>query len=294
MRTIYEYDMLYSGEHFQCQNYQHDVTIGFRYREYPFGSVYTSEAIASNCIIFLLKGRIKFDYCTDHNNHIGAGNMLFLPIKTLCNLEFEEDSEIIILNFDKWDFSCSMAPFQSLRKLVKYVDNSSNVLPINHQLAEFLSLQRMYLRNGVSCTYLHRHKIEEFFILLRHFYSKEQIASFLAPILGKSQEFRMACLRMRATSRNITDMIAQVGMSKTKFYDEFRKEFGEVNPKSWFDGYLEYKILHEASKPDATVKQLTYQLEFDSEAAFSQYCHRHFGLTASELIRNRRKSIEAL
>jgi AraC-like DNA-binding protein len=57
---------------------------------------------------------------------------------------------------------------------------------------------------------------------------------------------------------------------------------------------LEYKILHQASKPGVTVKELAFDLDFESESAFSQYCHRHFGLTASELIKNRRKSLENL
>lgn len=286
--------MLYSDEHFRCPNYMHEVKYGFKYREYPYGSLVTSESLYANIIIFMIKGSVRYDCCTERDNHIGAGQMLFLPIRSLCDLEFKEDSAIVELAFEKWDFACQTVPFRALRKLGTYVDSPSNVLQINDMLQNFLNLQLMYLRNGVSCAEFHRNKTEEFFMLLRHFYSKEQIAGFLAPLLGNSQEFRLNCLRMRATAHNITDLVNQSGMSKTKFYEEFRKEFGDINPKKWFDGFLEYKILHEALRPAVTVKELAFKLDFESESAFSQYCHRHFGLTASELIKNRRKSLENL
>lgn len=294
MRTIYESNMLYSEEHLRCSNYIHEVKYGFKYREYPYGSLITSESLYSNIVIFMLKGTLKYSCCTERDNVISAGQMIFLPIRSLCDLEFADGSAIVALVFDKWDFTCLTVPFQALRKLASYVEAPTNTLPINEAMHRFLDLMTLYLRNGVSCEAFHKLKIEEFFVLLRHFYSKEQIAGFLAPMLGSSQEFRLNCLRMRATTHNITELIEHSGMSKTKFYEEFRKEFGDINPKKWFDGYLEYKILHEASKPGATVKELAYHLNFESESAFSQYCHRHFGITASELIKNRRKSLENL
>jgi AraC-like DNA-binding protein len=294
MSTIYDSDMLYSEEHLNSPNYQREVKHGFTYREYPDGSVVTSDGLDANVIIFMLQGALKFDCCTNHENILRPGNMLFMPIKTLCHLEYEAGSIVIEMHFEDWDFSCVTTPFNSLRSLSNYVDNSANVLKINDKLEAYLNLLTVYLRNGVSCDAFHKLKINEFFILLRHFYSKEQIAVFLAPVLGGSQDFRMSCLKMRATSRNISDMVARSGMSKTKFYDVFRKEFGDVNPKKWFDSYLEYRILHEASKPEASVKQLTYTLDFDSESAFSQYCNRHFGMSASDLIKSRKKRLEAL
>lgn len=294
MRTILESNMLYSDEHTRCSNYIHDVKHGFKYREYPYGSTITTESLYANIIIFMMKGSVRYDCCTERDKRIGAGQMLFLPIRSLCDLEFEEDSAIIELAFEKWDFSCQTVPFRALRKLSTYIDGPTNVLQINDALQSYLNLLLIYLRNGVSCGEFHRIKTDEFFILLRHFYSKEQVAGFLAPLLGASQEFRLNCLKMRSTSHNITELVNQSGMSKTKFYEEFRKEFGDINPKKWFDRFLEYKILHQASKPGVTVKELAFDLDFESESAFSQYCHRHFGLTASELIKNRRKSLENL
>jgi AraC-like DNA-binding protein len=243
-------------------------------------------------VIFLLKGTLKYELCSDERKIMNAGHMLFMPYKSTCDLEFSEGSTAVELKFEKSNFTCITVPSQTLRPLIDDAKSDSNVLPINKSMHAFLDLLVLYLRNGVSCTSFHIIKIDEFFIVLRHFYSKEHVAGFLAPLLGSSQEFRISCLRTRATCHNITEMVNQSGMSKTKFYEEFRKEFGDINPKKWFDNYLEYKILHAVSRPGMNVKKLAYELDFESDAAFSQYCHRHFGVTASELIKQRRKGLE--
>lgn len=292
MRKIFEANLLYSEEHLSCPNYQHVAKLGFRYMEFPKSSFITSEGLEANVVVFLLKGTLHYELCSEERKTMTAGHMLFMPYKSTCDLEFSDKSVAIEMAFEKTNFTCIEAPLAALRPLIKADNADANLLPINRSLNAFLELTTMYLRNGVSCGSFHRLKIDEFFIVLRHFYSKEHVAGFLAPLLGNSQEFRMMCLRTRTTCHNITEMVTQSGMSKTKFYDEFRKEFGEVNPKKWFDNYLEYKILHAVSRPGASVKKLAFELDFESEAAFSQYCHRHFGVTASELIRQRRKGIE--
>jgi AraC-like DNA-binding protein len=294
MNQIFESNMLYSEEHFGCPNYRHEVTIGFKYREFPHGSLISFDDLSTNIIVFMMKGVLKCDCCNDGISQINAGQMIFLPAKSMCNLNFEAGSAIVSLAFEKCSFVCHTKPLHDLRKLVPYVNNFSNVLHINSQLQAFLDLLTMYLRNGVSCVAFHNLKIDELFILFRHFYSKEQLAVFMAPMLGASQEFRLNCLRMRSNSRNITELVSMSGMSKTKFYDKFRKEFGDVNPKKWFDSYLEYRILRATSEPGVSVKELAYRFEFESESAFSQFCHRHFGVSASELIRNRRPQIESV
>lgn len=289
MRNIFESNMLYSEEHFSCPRYLRDAKFGFKYKEYPFGSYYTNEALDANVVLFLLRGSLRYDRCIDGVHTLSAGQMLFLPVKSMCDIEFAEDTRFVYMAFEKSNFVCEVSPLNVLKSLVNYLDSYSNVLQINEPLQEYLELLITYLRNGVNCGSFHSIKIDEFFILLRHFYSKEQIAGFFAPMLGSSQDFRLKCLRLRAETHNITEMVDRSGMSKTKFYAEFRKEFGEVNPKKWFDTYMEFKILHAVARPGASVKDLAFKFEFESESAFSQYCHRHFGYTASELIKHRHK-----
>jgi AraC-like DNA-binding protein len=293
MRNIFESDMLYTEEHFKCPRYVRDAAFGFKYKEHPQGFYYTSESLRANVIVFLLQGTLRYDRGTDGMHTMEAGNMLFLPVKSMCDLEFSDNTSIIYVAFERSNFVCESMPLQVVNKLVEQFDsNSTNELQINRPLKAFLDLLITYLRNGVNCGSFHMLKIDELFILIRHFYSKEQIAGFLAPILGPSQEFRSMCLRLRAETHNITEMVDRSGMSKTKFYAKFRDEFGDINPKKWFDSYMEFKILHAASRAEATVKDLAYKFDFESESAFSQYCHRHFGQTASELIKNRHKGKE--
>lgn len=294
MRTIYDYSMLYTDEHFKCSRYIKDVKYGLRYKEYKQGSIVTGDSIDANLIIFVLKGSIMYDCSTKLDDTIGAGYMMFVPYKMLCDLKFVEDSVIIELSFEHWDFKCNVTPFEKLRTMCNYIENPTHVLPITAPLQSYLDLLKIYLRSGVSCGAMHKLKVNEFFMLIRHFYSKEQVAGFLGPLLGGSHEFRMMCLRMREKSHNISELVSGSGMSKSKFYEEFRKEFGDINPKKWFDAYLEYRVLREAAKPGATVKELAYTFGFDAESSFSQYCHRHFGVTASELIKKRRKHTDDL
>jgi AraC-like DNA-binding protein len=287
MKKLNDHDLLYAEEHFSCPNYLKDVKTGFKLKEYQAGSEVSRESSSANFVMFMLSGSVEINCMMFPKKVASAGHMFLITANSFFNLRFTEESTAITLTFDKWDFHCIQTPAKCLEPYSSAPYCEVNVLEINEPLKLFLELVRVYLKAGQSCYHFHKIKTDEFFLLMRSFYTKEQLARFLCPLLGNALEFRMFCFRTVGQVKDVGTMIEKSGMSRSAFYEKFRDEFGDISPKKWLANYNNQRILYLASIPDITVKSLMYQMGFESESAFTQYCKRHFGDTPSNIIRRR-------
>jgi AraC-like DNA-binding protein/quercetin dioxygenase-like cupin family protein len=287
MEKIYEGKVMYTPEHLTCQNYLTNIDHGFRYREYAAGSEVARESARTNVLMFVVSGELEANVLLFPAKHIHAGEMFLIPLNAFFNYKAVTDTVAIALLFDKWEFTCEKAPLTDLSDYAEAKQPGIYVERIVEPLDEFLGLLTTYLRNGVNCLQLHRMKINELFLLLRHFYTKESLAALFYPIIGDKMDFRMMCIRNVDKVKNINEMVALSGMSRTSFYNCFRAEFGNISPKEWLNNYLKQRILIAATAHDISTKTLMYSVGFSSESNFTQYCKRYFGMPPSDIIKQR-------
>lgn len=284
MEKVHEQDLLYSKEHFSCVNYLGEIKLGFRYRVYEKDCKISRDATFCNVIYFVLEGSMRLSCNAYSTRVISAGEMFFIPVKSFFTIECLTEVKAIVLLFDNADFRCSQFSMRALKPYAEHVHYDFNTLEITKPLKQYLDLLGMYLRNGVNCIHLHKVKADELFILLRQFYSKEKLASLFYPIIGNRLDFRMYCFNMLNDAKGVKELVDKSNMGRSVFYEKFKEEFGDISPKRWLDQHLMRKIFHAASKPDVSVKEMAYQLGFDSESSFCQYCKRHYNLTPTEII----------
>jgi AraC-like DNA-binding protein len=267
-----------------------DVNIGFRYREYPKGCVISRKSTYAHFILFVLRGSVRLNCNGFDPKIIQSGEMVFIVIQSFVDIECLEHTIALVSIFGNEVINCDNLSWQHLKPYAEHVDYNMNTLKINSQLKRYLDLLVVYLRSGAGCSRLHQIKLDELFLCLRFYYSKEQLASFFYPIIGQSMDFRIFFFANIDRVKDIRQLISLSNMGKSAFYERFKAEFGESSPKKWLDKYFESKILFACSQPGITVKELAYSLDFDSESSFSQYCRRHFDRTPSELIKSRNES----
>jgi AraC-like DNA-binding protein len=295
MEKIYEPNLLYAQEHFSCPNYLDEVKYGFRYRKYAKGTLLERDSTYAYTILFVHQGIVRLNYNGYQERDIYAGEMFLIDIGSPFYIEFLEDTTALAMIFESWNFHCVVSPLSSLKPFYQDTDYNTNILEINPQLRLFLQLQAMYIRNGVQCAHWHKTKIDEFFLILRCFYSKERLSVFLAPLLGGTSPFRKMCLELVSKARTVNGMIELSGMSRSSFYEQFSAEFGnKENPKEWLNEKFKYRVLCLASTADITVKELTFRLGFESVSSFCQYCKRHFDKTPQALIQTQSKVVHEL
>jgi AraC-like DNA-binding protein len=294
MEKIFDSDLKYVQEHLSCSQYQHELSNGFIYREYQAGHEIVRESSYSNFIMFVLEGSVNINCMLYPTQEAVAGTMFLIPVSSFFDIKCNVDTKVVWFMFDHWDFHCVATPFKSLKQYGRNIQSGLNIVPINRQLKLFLDLLSSYLRNGMNCKSLHKLKCDEFFLLIRGFYTKDDIVRLLHPLLANTMDFRMFCFNSVNNVKNVREMIDGSGMSRSMFYEKFKAEFGDISPKKWLDSYINQRILNASTLPGITVKELMYKTGFSDESAFTQYCKRHFGKVPSQIIGERNRIKEAL
>ena len=292
MNKLFYSDVPVISEHYACPNSVKDVKIGFRYLECAPGHEISKEASDNNFVLFVLDGCVKVNCMTYPTKYAHSSEMFLITSNSFFKLEFTEQTKAVALSFDKWNFHCSALAPETFRDVKGDIACEMSIVPINRELRMFLDMVCLYLNSGQNCYHFHKIKTDEFFLLMRTFYNKETLVKFLWPLIGDAIDFRMFCFQAVGTVKDVSEMIARSGMSRSAFYEKFKQEFGDISPKKWLANYNNRRILYLASMPNVTVKGLMYKMGFESESAFTQYCKRHFGDTPSDIIRSRGKSLE--
>jgi AraC-like DNA-binding protein len=282
MEKIYDQNLLCVNEHISCNCYSHHIDVGFLYKEYPAGYEYASERTQSYAIFILLEGSLTIKESSLGNRLMQAGEMAFFNVHTALELHTKEKCRAIYCLMENISSLCSQFSLASLR--TENLGPRQSLLRINDQIASFLDILSIYLRNNIYCSRLQLIKTEELLLCLHCFYSKGDLAQFFFPIIGQSLEFRQVICENINQVTSIQELIKLTHLRKTTFYQKFREEFGEENPKQWLSNCIGNRVLRACSLPNISVKELAFQLHFTSESALLKFCKRHFKKTPSQLI----------
>ena len=156
-------------------------------------------------------------------------------------------------------------------------------LPIRPRLREFLDLVRHCLDDGLSCVHYHELKRAEFFLLLRAYYSKEELAGLFRPLLGIDHDFRQQVLDACAKGCcDIAAMAGQLNMSTATFQRKFKQTFHETAGQWLLDRKAE-RIVRQLKTTSLSFDQICFENGFSSLAYFSNFCKRVFGKTPTQL-----------
>jgi AraC-like DNA-binding protein len=151
------------------------------------------------------------------------------------------------------------------------------------QLEAFLDQLVYYLDQGVKCEHFHEIKQQEMFLILRWFYSKEQLAYLFYPIIGQSIEFKSFVLDNHLKVKNIQELSNLAMMGRSNFDLKFKKEFG-MAPGQWL---LKQKAKHvkiHMLTPGVNISDILIKFNFNSATHFTRFCKQHYGCPPSKMM----------
>lgn len=231
-------------------------------------------------------------FCTRGSVRIAAGGelwklekgqMKFIPRATSVKAILSTEGELMIAYFDVIDFICDKISLQQLEELKQTIDYGPEPLEVRGAIYSLLATLKIYLDDQAQCAYLHELKVKELFWNLRAYYSREELAAFLWPILGVSK-FHNDVINAFSCNAKVSDLAERVYMSPSSFYKRFREEFG-ISPEQWIRVQSNKQILFLIQDYDLTIGEIASQLSFNSPSSFSRYCSKNFGLPPSALRR---------
>ncbi len=276
-------DLLYVSEHLTCKHYMVDLNFGFHYMEYAAGTNESARKLEISVIIFILEGSCSFSYDQFINRVFTKDDIFFIPKSAIVDAKVLEDAKVVYMAFDVPINPCDKQNIISLTEICKKIEYDFKPLKMNLPMSNFISSLVYFLKNGGSCAHLHEIKQRELFLILRWFYTKEQFATLLYPIIGNSFDFKNFILDNYAQCSKLEELIERSNMSSNLFMRKFKTEFG-ITAYQWMLKQMCQKIIYKVSQPGITIKDVMIEVGVDDATHFNRICRRHFNKTPKELI----------
>ncbi len=268
--------ILHLHEHIACLNYMGDtiaIVEGFRFFRLNEGEVYDPH-LDTDGILFVTSGKLDLIRNSEQAT-LHAGEMTCIVRGSTCRFRTMEKSSIGIMRFEKIAQNCEKFLITDLERLTSPID-SIYILEIRQKLRSFLSHLSECLADGAGCMHYHRLKIEEFFWLLRFYYTRHEQSGLLHPVICGDATFRQSVIRQTERMCTIKELANSQAMSLSAFKRKFIKEFNEpVGP--WMKRQINKHVNRMLKNTNLTLSEIAYELNFSSQAEFCRYCKRFFG-----------------
>lgn len=280
--------LLYRDEHITCYNYHMPTTANFVVRQYGVDGKPYIVNVDRSSLFFVLEGGC-YVACNEVRHHyVEAGNMVFIPRNSSAYMQPKQAGVSIVCSFVQTENFCSRFSFsQLINFLPADFEPTLTVLPIRERIANFLQTLRACMDDGIDCNHFHELKLQELFILMRCYYSKEELAKLFYPIIGHDMDFKDFVLTHYLEPATITRFAEMANMSVDTFQRRFKEAFG-MSAHKWVGlrkSELVYRDVLLSDKPFAAIAD---EYHMASQAYLTTFCKRHFGRTPQEIRSERR------
>ena len=274
----------YVSEHLGCSVYATKETSLFFLRDILAGETVTRNYLDFTLLVFLYEGEVEINYGIDGKLNLKAGNVFLLP----KNLEIKitagkSDAKALLCKFNTEIKMCSM---YSLKQLDKYVPENLEKrlysLSFDERIESFVNLIVMALSDGLNCTHYHQIKREELFMYLRAGYTREELALFFSPIIGRNIDFKDFVLSHYKEIYDVKEFAEKANMSQSTFNRRFKESFNDT-ALHWLLARKSESILNDIIKSDLTFAEISEKYRFSTPSYFVAFCKKYYGKTAAEL-----------
>lgn len=278
--------LFYQEEHKTCYHYAEKSTATFKVYHLQHDAPPAQARLECSLMVFVIEGESLIRYGAGKPFVVPAGRFFLVEPGTLFTGHQQVPTLVMTMAFVGAPQLCNI---YTLENLVRDTQGASLpvdphfTLPIRPRLREFLDLVMHCLDDGLSCAHYHELKREEFFLLVRAYYSKEELAALFRPLLGIDHDFRRQVLEVCAKGCcDIAAMAGQLNMSTATFQRKFKQTFHETAGQ-WLLNRKAERIIRQLKTTSLTFDQICFENGFSSPAYFSNFCKRVFGKTPTQL-----------
>lgn len=245
-------------------------------------------SLKNNEIVFVTEGRIRFA-ANDYPVYEGfKGQMLFLPAGGNYSYEALLHSTVIVFRFHE---SIRLCDNFDLERLYEEKAKGSGCLSrtaglgtlnINARLWHYLDGVNDCIADGIRCHTFFKTKIKELLLLLRSYYTKEELCDFFASVLSGDTAFS-EYIRLRWQNyRTVTEVANSMHLSHKQFYNRFVAIFGK-KPQQWMNEGRARIIQKEITSTRKQFKLIAAENGFASDTHFTRFCKKELGKTPTEV-----------
>lgn len=273
----------YKNEHISCTNYAEGFNKIFLLKEIPEGHVVERQYLDTTFLVFMLEGDVEIRYEVDKYFYPQAGYMFLLPKNQQITAYARKATTLLLCSFASDLKLCSRFSIQQLsRYVIGDISQEPYCLKLDERIQGFLPLLVSSLREGLGCVHYHQIKRDELFLYLRAGYTKEELALFFYPILGKDMEFKDFVLMNSRSIFDVKDFAIRANMSLSTFNRCFKETFN-ATAKTWLLLRKQEFVRSDVTLSTLPFSEIAEKYQFSSTSYLTTFCKKYFGKTPNEL-----------
>lgn len=280
--------LLYAHEHIACINYQPAKSALIEVLLFSVGE-HPQSTSKEDKLIFMLEGSMEFSFGEYQDRQIDAGKALMIPANYTLTARVQEHCRILVIRLAEPVALCDCF---SLEKLLEacppdYV-YSLSYLGVNDVLQNYLTQLAFCIDKELLCARFLKLKIEELFLLLRAFYSKQDLLDFFYLQLTGDMAFSRQVNSYYLKAKNARELAAMLNYSYSGFIKRFNRVF-QRPPYQWMKERKAHLIYHDINTTAKSMHEISQEYGFSSQGRFSDFCKQEFGILPKEIRLNRKK-----
>jgi len=241
----------------------------------------------SNILLMVLRGSGKISFRQFVGRTITSGDILLLPVHTQVRFRIEERAVVLAFQLQPSISFCDHFSLESLygRKNKKEKEKFIT-LKINQRIKSYINSLLPCLVDGLKCHYFLELKTKELFFILRAYHAEDDIADFFLPMITEDADFYAFVLANYKSVKTVGELAKKAGYTVSGFEKLFKRVFG-VTAYAWMREQLSANLFHEITCTRKTFIEIGKMLGFSSSAHLSNFCKLNFGVSPTDLRKNR-------
>ena len=246
------------------------------------GESHYDGGLPESIIIFVLEGSLVLSTDKYKDYIVSAGSAAFIPSNSSYKLEALENLYCISCSFNIDSLLSADCSINELKLFCQDSRPEPNLLEINRSLSLFLKLMKDYLSEGDYSYNFYNNKKQELFCLFFARYSRQDIASFLHPIIGEGMEFREFIFNNYLKISTIREFASLANYSKSGFIKRFQRYFNE-SPYKWMLHQKAERVRVDIEAGNLSFQEIAVKHGFNPYGNFVLFCKKYIGFTPSKI-----------
>lgn len=275
----------------ECMQCNQPKTAEFKYLEIEKGVRNEFVSESPYTFIFLLSGSMSISCNEFINVPLRPTEMCLLPLSSQCVWVTLEASTFIILKGVNENNYCDRLSLERHAQSWLDAEDKFQTMKLKPPLLQFIYTVKNYLSDGITCPQMHFVKQREFSLLLRAYYTGQEILDFFLPTMWYNQDFEQFIMKNYLSMKGVKEFVDLSGLNVSTFNRKFKAHFG-ISPYQWMTKQKSKHVLHELTVRSKSIADIMREFDFSDASHFNRYCKTMFGASPSE-IRKHRKGREA-
>ncbi|MDH6535067.1 AraC family transcriptional regulator [Parabacteroides sp. 52] len=268
-------NLLYAAEHQACFNYKQDSNYFIQVKHCLPGCEWIDTVQATEVMI-LIEGSMHLSFDFVLNKELHTGHMILFAPGTHFKIRSQEGASLLILRIRESIRLCDCFSLNQLKAVAVSTEEKTDLLEVKPILQTYLRELRQNLQSGLLCAEYMKLKCEEFLILLRAYYTKDELSSFFSPVLHENSSFTDFILKNYRRVKKVNEFAQLYACSLSNFDKKFKKAFG-ISAYKWMKGKRVELIYHEINTTNKPFGQIAEEQGFLSLPQFTDFCKKNLG-----------------